>query len=170
MVVSKMWLPPYHLIYCFSASVPVPVRVWENEAADRINGQFVCFVRSGSHAVGSFLYIFKRKSPMVCCRLPSKNLEKHTHILVPFLNLYFFAATIAFGSPVFFFFFPNRVRRILTDLFIWIRYKLSATAWSPPNSPVFDAPQYPRIARNGDVFLFFPTFFYFLKISLSFLP
>lgn len=139
------------LFIVFSASVPVPVdvcvSVWKRGKQlieCQINGQFVCFVHSGSRRCRVlFFFYIKTKSRAVGYWV--NPLKKHTHtLLLPCLNLSVFASTIAVGSLVFFFFFPNRVGRILTDLFIWIRYKLSLpgrlhtlrTSWVPPFSAI----------------------------------
>jgi hypothetical protein len=120
MVFSKIqtFRPP--LICCFSASVPVPVGVCvcvkTRQAADRMPNQWtVCLLCAQRQSRCRALFYIKTK----CRGLLGRPLKKHTHtLLFPCSNLYVFASTIAVGSLVFFFFFPNRVGRILTDLFI----------------------------------------------------
>lgn len=167
MVFSKIqtFRPP--LICCFSASVPVPVGVCvcvkTRQAADRMPNQWtVCLLCAQRQSRCRALFYIKTK----CRGLLGRPLKKHTHthiLLFPCLNLYLFASIIAVGSLVFFFFFPNRVGRILTDLFIWIRYKLSLPGLLQTlrTFGCFLFPPFPRIAHvcHGDVFLFLQLFF-----------
>jgi hypothetical protein len=175
MVFSKIqtFVPP--LICCTHPPVPVGVCVCvkTRQAADRMPNQWtVCLLCAQRQSRCRALFYIKTK----CRGLLDRPLKKHTHthtLLFPCLNLCVFASTIAVGSLVFFFFFPNRVGRILTDLFIWIRYKLSLPGLLQTlrTFGCFLFPPFPRIAHvcHGDVFLFFfQLFFCFLLLFLIF--